>query len=103
MVVADDVAVGKTQGAIVGRRGLAGTVLVYKIASSLARQGGSLDQVEALAKCIADRVGTVGVGLGHCHVRDIHRFPKVDLVVIRFRGPKMRVPSEKMNTRLEWV
>ncbi|KIM32820.1 hypothetical protein M408DRAFT_187072 [Serendipita vermifera MAFF 305830] len=68
VVVADDVAVGRTQGAIVGRRGLAGTVLVYKIASSLARQGGSLDQVEGLAKCITDRVGTVGIGLGHCHV-----------------------------------
>jgi len=67
VVVADDVAVGKTQGAIVGRRGLAGTVLVYKIASALARKGGSLDQVEQLALCIAERVGTVGIGLGHCH------------------------------------
>jgi len=68
IVVADDVAVGKTQGTIVGRRGLAGTVLVYKIASSLARQGGSLDQVEELALWIAGRVGTIGIGLGHCHV-----------------------------------
>jgi dihydroxyacetone kinase len=68
VVVADDVAVGRTQGTIVGRRGLAGTVLVYKIAGSLAKQGGSLDDVEELAQLVASRVGTVGVGLGHCHV-----------------------------------
>ena len=39
VIVGDDVAVGRTQGAIVGRRGLAGTVLVYKIAGALAAQG----------------------------------------------------------------
>ncbi|CAG7851718.1 Dihydroxyacetone kinase 2 Short=DHA kinase 2; AltName: Full=Glycerone kinase 2; AltName: Full=Triokinase 2; AltName: Full=Triose kinase 2 [Serendipita indica DSM 11827] len=68
VVVADDVAVGRTQGAIVGRRGLAGTVLVYKIAGALAKRGGSLDDVESLAKCVAAQVGTIGVGLGHCSV-----------------------------------
>lgn len=68
VVVADDVAVGRTQGAIVGRRGLAGTVLVYKIAGSLAKQGGSLNEVEQLAQLIASRVGTIGIGLNHCHV-----------------------------------
>ncbi|KAG8760157.1 Dihydroxyacetone kinase 2 [Serendipita sp. 396] len=68
VVVADDVAVGRSQGAIVGRRGLAGTVLVYKIAAALAKKGGTLDEVEVLARCIASRVGTIGVGLGHCHV-----------------------------------
>lgn len=68
MVVSDDVAIGRTQGAIVGRRGLAGTVLVYKIAGALARRGGELDQVEGLAKLVAARVATLGVGLGHCHV-----------------------------------
>lgn len=70
VVVADDVAVGRTQGIIVGRRGLAGTVLVYKIAGSLARQGGSLDEVHQLAELIASRVGTVGIGLEHCHVSE---------------------------------
>ncbi|PVF99878.1 putative glycerone kinase isoform [Serendipita vermifera] len=68
VVVADDVAVGRTQGSIVGRRGLAGTVLVYKLAGALAKRGGNVDQVEELASYIASRVGTIGVGLGHCHV-----------------------------------
>ena len=34
-----DVSVGKEQGKLAGRRGLAGTVLVYKIAGALAAQG----------------------------------------------------------------
>jgi Dak1 domain len=52
--------------------GLAGTVLVYKIAGALAQRGGSLDQVEALAKFVAKNIATFGVGLEHCHVNFLH-------------------------------
>ncbi|KAF5336703.1 hypothetical protein D9758_015092 [Tetrapyrgos nigripes] len=68
VIVGDDVAVGRTQGSIVGRRGLAGTVLVYKIAGALAHRGGSLDDVYNIAQWTANRVATIGVGLEHCHV-----------------------------------
>ncbi|KII87471.1 hypothetical protein PLICRDRAFT_177215 [Plicaturopsis crispa FD-325 SS-3] len=68
VIVGDDVAVGKKQGSIVGRRGLAGTVLVYKIAGAAARGGASLDDVYDLATWVAGNVVTVGVGLEHCHV-----------------------------------
>ncbi|PCH44361.1 dihydroxyacetone kinase 1 [Wolfiporia cocos MD-104 SS10] len=68
VIVSDDVAVGKTQGKIVGRRGLAGTCLVYKIAGALAKRGGSLDEVYNIAQYVASHVGTIGVGLEHCHV-----------------------------------
>ncbi|KAI5481439.1 glycerone kinase [Pseudohyphozyma bogoriensis] len=68
VVVGDDVAVGREQGAITGRRGLAGTVLVYKLAGALAAQGATLDAVGFLAKLVAERTGTIGVGLEHCHV-----------------------------------
>ncbi|GLB43410.1 putative dihydroxyacetone kinase [Lyophyllum shimeji] len=68
VIVGDDVAVGKTQGSIVGRRGLAGTVLVYKIAGALADRGGSLDDVFNMAQWVASNVVTIGVGLEHCHV-----------------------------------
>ncbi|KAI0731307.1 dihydroxyacetone kinase 1 [Earliella scabrosa] len=68
VIVGDDVAVGKTQGKIVGRRGLAGTCLVYKIAGALAKRGASLDEVYNTAQWVASRVGTIGVGLEHCHV-----------------------------------
>lgn len=49
-------------------RGLAGTVLVYKIAGALARRGASLDEVYTLAETVAKNLGTIGVGLEHCHV-----------------------------------
>jgi len=39
VVVGDDVAVGRQKGSLVGRRGLAGTVLVHKIAGALAERG----------------------------------------------------------------
>ncbi|WVQ71012.1 dihydroxyacetone kinase [Cryptococcus sp. DSM 104548] len=68
LMVGDDVAVGREQGSIVGRRGLAGTILVYKVASALSDRGESLDAVEDIAKYVASRLGTLGVGLEHCHV-----------------------------------
>ncbi|KAK2463564.1 hypothetical protein APHAL10511_004315 [Amanita phalloides] len=68
LVVGDDVAVGRTQGKIVGRRGLAGTVLVYKIAGALAHRGADLDQVYLTASWVAENVVTIGVGLEHTHV-----------------------------------
>ncbi|CAE6418003.1 unnamed protein product [Rhizoctonia solani] len=68
VVVGDDVSVGKKQGEIVGRRGLAGTVLVYKIAGALAQQGASLDEVHEIAQFVTNRLGTIAVGLEHCHV-----------------------------------
>jgi triose/dihydroxyacetone kinase / FAD-AMP lyase (cyclizing) len=39
VVVGDDVAVGREKGSLVGRRGLAGTVIVHKVAGALAEQG----------------------------------------------------------------
>ncbi|EGG00640.1 uncharacterized protein MELLADRAFT_50347 [Melampsora larici-populina 98AG31] len=68
VIVGDDVSVGREQGKLTGRRGLAGTVLVYKIAGALASQGASLSQVHAMAQYIADRCATMGVGLDHCHI-----------------------------------
>ncbi|KDR80673.1 hypothetical protein GALMADRAFT_135800 [Galerina marginata CBS 339.88] len=68
VVVGDDVAVGRKQGKIVGRRGLAGTVLVYKVAGAMAHRGGTLDEVYSLATWVASRVVTIGVSLGHTHV-----------------------------------
>lgn len=67
--VGDDVAVPRKQGALVGRRGLAGTVLVYKIASALADQGADIEDVHAIAEYVASQIGTIGAGLEHCHVR----------------------------------
>lgn len=66
LIVGDDVAVSRTQGAVTGRRGLAGTVLVHKVAGASAARGDALDTVYDVAANIASRVGTIGCGLGHC-------------------------------------
>jgi len=86
VIVGDDVAVGRTQGKIVGRRydhniitrmntapnrierGLAGTVLVYKIAGALATRGGSLSEVHQLAEWVSRNIVTIGASLSHVHV-----------------------------------
>ncbi|GAA6004485.1 hypothetical protein JCM10207_000748 [Rhodosporidiobolus poonsookiae] len=68
LTVGDDVSVPRAQGVLTGRRGLTGTVLVYKLAGALAAQGASLDEVEHVAKIVAEGCGTMGAGLEHCHV-----------------------------------
>lgn len=67
VVVADDVALRD----IVPRerrRGIAGTVLVHKVAGSAAASGLPLEQVVAQARATAQAVGTMGVALGACTV-----------------------------------
>ncbi|PLW07657.1 hypothetical protein PCANC_24963 [Puccinia coronata f. sp. avenae] len=68
VIVGDDVSVGREQGKLAGRRGLAGTVLVYKIAGALAAQGAPLSHVHAVAQFVADHSATIGVGFNHCQI-----------------------------------
>ncbi|KAL1924590.1 uncharacterized protein VTP21DRAFT_4244 [Calcarisporiella thermophila] len=68
VVVAEDVAVGREKGGLVGRRGLAGTVLVHKVAGALASRGAALEEVHRIAKWVAENIATMGVALEKCHV-----------------------------------
>ncbi|KAI0413679.1 Dak1 domain-containing protein [Xylaria grammica] len=68
LVVGDDVGVGREKGGKVGRRGIAGTVLVHKISGALAAQGAPLEQVAKVAKLTADNLVSVGASLEHVHV-----------------------------------
>lgn len=63
VVVADDVAL-KDLVPPERRRGIAGTVLVHKLAGAAADQGKSLAEVARIARAAARDVGSVGVGLG---------------------------------------
>ncbi|KAG6745721.1 hypothetical protein POTOM_050224 [Populus tomentosa] len=65
VIVGDDCALPPQRG-IVGRRGLAGTFLVNKIAGAAAATGLSLDEVAAEAKRASEMVGTMGVALSVC-------------------------------------
>ncbi len=60
--VADDVALAQAQDRV-GRRGIAGTVLVHKIAGAAAAEGRSLPEVAAIAQSAADAISTMGVSL----------------------------------------
>lgn len=62
VVVADDCALPRAKG-ITGARGVAGTVLVHKVAGAAAAQGRSLPEVATLARLTAGRMGTLGVAL----------------------------------------
>jgi dihydroxyacetone kinase len=67
VVVADDVSLS---GLVRRdrRRGIAGTVLVHKLAGAAAERGMALDRVADIARRAAEALGTMGVGLGACIV-----------------------------------
>ncbi|MDQ0191681.1 dihydroxyacetone kinase subunit DhaK [Paenibacillus wynnii] len=52
----------------VGRRGVAGTVLVHKIAGAAAEEGRSLEEVKSAAEKAAANVRSIGFGLTSCTV-----------------------------------
>lgn len=65
--VNDDVAV-KDSLYTVGRRGVAGTILVHKIAGAAAEQGQSLAEVKAVAEKVIANVRSLGFALTSCTV-----------------------------------
>lgn len=68
IIVADDAGVGRKQGGKVGRRGIAGTVLVHKIAGALAAGGASFETVHRATRTVADNLISIGASLSHVHV-----------------------------------
>ena len=67
VVVNDDVAVQDSLYTT-GRRGVAGTVFVHKIAGAKAQAGGSLAEVKAVAEKVIANVRTMGMALTPCTV-----------------------------------
>ena len=67
VVVNDDVAV-KDSLYTTGRRGVAGTILVHKIAGALAETGASLEEVKAVAEKVIANVRTMGMAITACTV-----------------------------------
>lgn len=65
VIVGDDCALQVPRG-IVGRRGLAGTIFVHKVAGAAAAAGLSLAEVAAEAKRASEMIGTMGVALSVC-------------------------------------
>ena len=67
VIVADDIAVENSLYTI-GRRGVAGTVLVHKIAGSAAQDGNDLETVKNIAQEVIENTKTLGMSLGGCTV-----------------------------------
>ncbi len=67
VVTNDDVAV---DGSLytVGRRGVAGTVFIHKVAGALAERGGELEEVRAVAEKVIAGVRTMGMAIRPCTV-----------------------------------
>ena len=65
--VADDMAVEDSLYSV-GRRGVAGTVLVHKIAGAAAEEGRDLMQVKEVAEKAAENVRSIGIALTSCTV-----------------------------------
>ncbi|GAA5810487.1 hypothetical protein MFLAVUS_003908 [Mucor flavus] len=78
IAVSDDIAVGRSKGGKVGRRGLAATALAIKLAGALASNGASLDQVKKMVQYTIDHAATLGAALDHCHVPGSSSFASLD-------------------------
>ena len=67
VIVNDDVAVENSTWTI-GRRGIAGTVFVHKIAGAKAETGATLEEVKDVAEKVIDNVRSMGMALTPCIV-----------------------------------
>jgi dihydroxyacetone kinase-like protein len=72
VIVNDDVAV-ENSTYTTGRRGIAGTVFVHKIAGAKAEKGASLEEVEAVANKVITRVKSMGIALSPCTVPAVRK------------------------------
>ncbi|QXC49326.1 dihydroxyacetone kinase subunit DhaK [Agrobacterium salinitolerans] len=72
VVVADDVALKDTVPDD-RRRGIAGTVLVHKLAGAAAEQGLSLQEVARIAREAAGNLSSMGISLGSCTLPAVDR------------------------------
>lgn len=70
VVVKDDVAVEESENTT-GRRGVAGTVFVHKIAGAKAAAGADLDEVKAVAEKAVANVHTFGFALSPCIIPSV--------------------------------
>lgn len=67
VIVGDDVAVDNSLYTV-GRRGIAGTVFVHKIAGAKAEQGASLEEVKETAQKVIDNVRSMSMAISPCTV-----------------------------------
>ena len=67
VVINDDVAV-ENSTYTAGRRGIAGTIFVHKIAGAKAKRGGTLKEVKEVSQKVVDNVRSMGMSISSCIV-----------------------------------
>ncbi|ADE19948.1 dihydroxyacetone kinase subunit DhaK [Mycoplasma crocodyli] len=67
VVVNDDIALENSEYTI-GKRGIAGTIFVHKIAGALAETGASLAEVKKVAQKVIDNLASYGMSLDGCTI-----------------------------------
>lgn len=68
LVVGDDVSVPRSRSGKVGRRGIAGTILIQKIAGALAFLGYELQDITRVSQLATENLVSIGVALDKVHV-----------------------------------
>lgn len=100
--VSDDVAVGRTQNKMVGRRGLAGTAIVHKIVGAASSTGASLSDLAQLGRSVNNSLVTMSASLDRTSVpgredeSEQHDDPSVaelGLGIHNEPGEKIKIPE----------
>ncbi|KAF2489686.1 dihydroxyacetone kinase [Lophium mytilinum] len=82
--MAEDASLGRKKSELVGRRGLAGNLLVLKLVGAAAQLGWNFERCLKLGNLGNDQLVTMGTSLDHCHVpgRAHHEAVPEDAVVL---------------------
>ncbi|KAF4543860.1 Dihydroxyacetone kinase [Lasiodiplodia theobromae] len=64
----DDVALGRKKSELLGRRGLAGNVLVLKLLGAAAHESWNFEDCWKLGTEVNAQLATIGTSLDHCHI-----------------------------------
>ncbi|KAK7533479.1 dihydroxyacetone kinase [Phyllosticta citricarpa] len=75
--MAEDVALGRKQTELVGRRGLAGNLLLLKLLGAAAEDLWNFEDCLALGTAVNEYLATIGTSLDHCHVLGRKAFERI--------------------------
>ncbi|KAF1970623.1 dihydroxyacetone kinase-like protein [Bimuria novae-zelandiae CBS 107.79] len=75
--MAEDAALGRVKSGKVGRRGLAGNLLVIKLIGAASQKGWAFEKCRQMGQLGNDQLVTIGTSLDHCHVPGREAFEQV--------------------------
>ncbi|CAI6341329.1 unnamed protein product [Periconia digitata] len=75
--MAEDAALGRERSGKVGRRGLAGNLIVIKLIGAASQKGWSFEKCKKMGDLGNDQLVTIGASLDHCHVMGREAFEHV--------------------------